>query len=244
MLYPGILIRSTLLSISVFVTILLLAISAPDAHSKEPITVAYIGFSTDKPFWVNLGKAVKQEAAHRNINLIDLTPPSPDAEMQVKFLDHAIKKKVDGVILGANNPLLLQQILSQAAQSRIPVVAIDSVINHPAIKSFVATDNAKGAALAGEYIVAQTGGKGTVLILGGTANHPNGEARRLGVTEKAAAAGMSVIFRRTDWEIENAFLATSEELNKPNKISAIFSCWDPGIPLCQDSCPSGMMGLQ
>jgi ABC-type sugar transport system substrate-binding protein len=223
--------RTALLTILIISLLFFILISAPNVYAEQQKTVAYIGFSTEKPFWVNLGNAVRQEAALRNINLIDLTPPSPDIETQIKLLEHAIEKQVDGIILGASNPSPLHQALSKAVKRGIPVIAIDTAIEHPAIKSLVATDNARGAALAGEYIVEKTGGKGSVLILGGTKNHPNGKARRYGVTRKAEAAGMKVIFRRADWDDAKAFVATSEELEKVNDISAIFACWDPGIDM-------------
>lgn len=208
------------------------------AHSQ---TVAYLGFSTDKPFWVKLGNAVRQEASQQGITLIDLTPPAPDDGIQARLLEHAINKKVSGIIIGASNPEALIPMLSQATRRGIPVIAIDTAINHPAIKSLIATDNAKGADMAGDYIVKKTGGKGSVLILGGTRNHPNGEARRNGVTRKAEKAGMHVIFRRADWEDEKAFLITSEELGKENDIRAIFACWDPGIDTA--SLVAGKKGL-
>jgi ribose transport system substrate-binding protein len=192
-------------------------------------TIAYIGFSTEKPFWVSLGKAVKAEAIHRNLDLIDLTPPDADPKTQVKLLEHAIKKQVNGIIIGANSQASLHQALSKAVQKKIPIIAIDSPIDHPAIFSFIATDNDRGAAMAGQYIVEKTGARGTVLILGGTKDHPNGDARRFGVTKKAETAGMNVLFRRADWNDEKAYQITSEELSKANDITAIFSCWDPGI---------------
>jgi ABC-type sugar transport system substrate-binding protein len=213
------------------ITLLFCTISVTIVFAEQQKTVAYIGFSTDKPFWVNLGKAVRQEAARRNINLIDLTPPSPDIETQTKLLEHAIEKQVAGIILGASDPSPLHRALSKAVKRGIPVIAIDTAIEHPAVKSLVATDNAKGAALAGAYIVEKTGGKGSVLILGGTKDHPNGDLRRFGVTRKAEAAGMKVIFRQADWDDAKAFVATSEELEKENDISAIFACWDPGIDM-------------
>ncbi|MCP4553142.1 MAG: sugar ABC transporter substrate-binding protein [Bacteroidetes bacterium] len=193
------------------------------------MTVAYIGFSTDRPFWVTLGKAIKEEAATWNIDLIDLTPSDPDPKLQSRLLEHAVEKQVNGIIIGAITPSSLYTALSKASQNKIPVIAVDTRIEHQAIVSFIATDNIKGAALAGRYIVDKTKGIGTVLILGGTKNHPNGEARRNGVEKEAKNAGMTVLFRRANWNDELAYKITSDELQKENDIAAIFSCWDPGI---------------
>lgn len=191
--------------------------------------VAYIGFSTDKPFWYALGKSIQEAAEKSGILLVDLTPTEPDAIAQGRLIDHAIDRGVDGLIVGADNPYTLYGALTRAKEKRIPIVAVDTKIDHPAVIAFVATDNHKGALLAGEYIVKHTKGQGKVLILGGTPDHPNGEIRRNGVTSKAKEAGMTVIFRYADWKDEMAYKIAMEELRKSKEITAVFSCWDPGI---------------
>lgn len=198
-------------------------------YSSDNVSVAYIGFSTDKPFWVALGHSIRKESEVKGLTLIDLTPTEPDAMLQSKLIEHAINKRVDALIVGANTPLVLSDSLSKAQHAGIPVVAVDTRINHPAVLAFVETDNDKGARLAGKYIVEKTGGKGSVLILGGSEGHPNGDVRKAGVTLEAEKVGMPVIFRYANWDDEQAYRISNEELTKKNTISAIFSCWDPGI---------------
>ncbi len=198
-------------------------------NAESRLTIGYIGYSSEKPFWVKLGNAVKEEASNRNIDLIDFTPSDIESDLQVKLIMHAIKKRVNGIIIGSSNSPALSEALSLAYKNKIPVIAVDTMIEHPAIISFVATDNQKGAAIAGQYIVEKTNGNGTVLILGGTKDHENGDARRYGVENKAKSAGMKVLFRRANWMDELAYKFASDELKKENDISAIFSCWDPGI---------------
>jgi len=214
---------------SICILMLCIILYPVNTQAKNKLTVAYIGFSTDRPFWVTLGNAIKKGATTWNIDIIDLTPPDPDPKLQSKLLEHAVAKQVNGIIIGAITPSFLYTALSKASQNKIPVIAVDTKIEHHAIASFIATDNIKGATLAGQYIVDKTKGIGTVLILGGTKNHPNGEARRNGVEKEAKNAGMTVLFRRANWDDELAYKITSEELQKKNDISAIFSCWDPGI---------------
>lgn len=197
--------------------------------AEKTVSIAYVGFSTDKPFWVALGDSIKSEAESRRINLVDLTPTDPDSLAQVMLVEHAVNKKVDVIIVGASIPQPFTDALSKAQKANIPVIAVDTRLDHPAVKAFVATDNDKGARLAGEYIVAQTKGKGSLLILGGTKNHPNGDARKDGVSLVARESGMPVIFRYADWDDEKAYKITLEVLRDNSNISAIFSCWDPGI---------------
>lgn len=224
------------------VAFLFMVCTSLPAFAFDKITLGYVGFSTDKPFWSALGGSIAKHCAERGASLLDFTPVEPDAEAQVRLLALAIEKKVDALIVGANNPPLLYDVLDDARDAGIPVIAVDTRLDHPSIAAFVATDNQQGAVLAGRYIVEKTGGKGSVLILGGSKGHPNGEARRDGVTAEALKAGMTVIFSYADWDDEKAFKIAASELRKDNDISAIFSCWDPGIQVASHVVSN--MGLQ
>lgn len=194
-------------------------------------TIAYVGYSKLKPFWYTLGKKVASEISQKeNIRYIDLTPATLINKDYVKSLNLAVNRKIDGIIIGLGADVsLIKTILDRAEKLGISVIAIDTPIGHPAVKGFVTTDNYASAQIMGQYLVRKTNKKGTVLILGGTKNHPNGNARRDGVINQARKAGMNVIFRQADWRNELAYKFTREELSKPNDITAIFSCWDPGI---------------
>jgi ribose transport system substrate-binding protein len=201
----------------------------PTVNDSSKIIV-YIGYSTTQPFWVSLGSFVKQEADKKGLKFIDLSPSTLDPQDQKKSLDAAVTNKIGGIILGAGaSTTVLMEGLDRAESLGIPVIAVDTKIDHPAVKGFVATDNFAGAVLAGDYIAKATAGKGTVLILGGTRNHPNGDARRDGVEQEVKKAGMKVDYWQADWQDQEAFQFTEQELSKPNDITAIFSAWDPGI---------------
>jgi ribose transport system substrate-binding protein len=192
--------------------------------------IAYIGFAREQqPFWTAMGKFSEMAASERKITYLDLTPETASVEEQIASLNLAIDQKVGGIIIGANSPQSLMTVLDRAYEAHIPVVAIDTAVKSPAIVSLIATDNLESARLAGDYIVKATNASGTVLILCGEKTHPNSIARETGVKEKAESAGMQVIVYYTDWQAEKAYLFASEELSKPNNITAIFSCTDPGI---------------
>ena len=193
-------------------------------------TIAYIGYATDRPFWLALGNALKGASDRSGHKFVDLTPPSASAALQAQVLKSVIRRKnVDGVIIGAQAPEVLLPVLNDARGHDIRIIAIDTPIGHDAIDCVIATDNLAGAVMAGEFIVDETQGKGSVLILGGTKGHPNGEARREGVTRSVEAGGMKAEFRQADWLDEKAYKYVSDALGKTNDISAIFSAWDPGI---------------
>lgn len=198
-------------------------------------TIAYIGFAKEQqPFWTAMGKFSQEAAALRKITYLDLTPEIPSTKDQVDSLNLAIDQKVAGIIIGANLPSTLISTLEKAYLANIPVVAIDTNIDSPAVVSSISTDNLESARIAGDYIVNATNGVGTVLIICGEKTHPNSIAREMGVKQAAEKAGMNVTVRYADWEIEKAYSFTREELSKQNNITAIFGCWDPGIISAQE----------
>ena len=196
------------------------------AHAQD-MRIAYTGFSTDNTFWIGVAEAAAAKAGELGVEFIDMTASSPDSAAQKDAVDRAIDMGVDGIIIGSVDNRAFDASLDQAAEKGIPVVAVDTGIDHSHISSLVQTDNLAAAGIAGEYIVGQIDG-GSVLILGGSAGHQTGNARRDGVKNAAEAAGHEVIFQICDWQDACAFETTTNFLQSNPDITAIFSAWDPG----------------
>ena len=162
------------------------------------IRIAYTGYSTDQPFWVGVGQAAKNKAAELGVEFVDLTATQADAAAQKDAVDRAINMGVDGIIIGSVDNRAFGSSLDRASKKGIPVVTVDTAIDHKHIKSLVQTDNLAAAGVAGDYIVSQVK-EGTVLILGGSAGHQTGNARRDGVKNAAQAAGLEIIFDICYW---------------------------------------------
>lgn len=194
----------------------------------DDLRIAYTGFSTDNTFWIGVAEAAAAQAAEMGVEFIDMTASSPDAAAQKNAVDRAITMGVDGIIIGSVDNRAFGGSLDMAAAQGIPVVAVDTAIDHPHVASLVQTDNLAAARIAGDYIVSQIGGEGTVLILGGSAGHQTGNARRDGVTEQAEAAGLEVIFQICDWQDACAYDTAINFLQSDPDIRAIFGAWDPG----------------
>ncbi|WP_299732575.1 sugar ABC transporter substrate-binding protein [uncultured Tateyamaria sp.] len=193
----------------------------------ENLRIAYTGYSTDNTFWIGVANSAAAKAEEMGVELLDLTASSPDAAAQKDAVDRAITMGVDGIIIGSVDNRAFDASLDNAKRKGIPVVAVDTGIEHEHVASLVQTDNLAAAGIAGEYIVGQLD-KGTVLILGGSAGHQTGNARRDGVKTAAEAAGHEVIFQICDWQDACAYETTVNFLQSNPDIKAIFSAWDPG----------------
>lgn len=191
------------------------------------LRIAYTGYSTDNTFWIGVAKSAAEAADKMGVEFIDLTASSPDAAAQKDAVDRAINMGVDGIIIGSVDNRAFDASLNMAKSKNIPVVAVDTGIEHDHVASLVQTDNLAAAGIAGKYIV-DTMKKGTVLILGGSAGHQTGNARRDGVKNAVEAAGHEVIFQICDWKDSCAYETTVNFLQSNPDITAIFSAWDPG----------------
>jgi len=198
-----------------------------DAGGDDQITIAYIGATKSMAFWNTLGKEAANRADELGVKFIDLTPPELTASEQKKAMDNVILQGVDGIIIGAADNRAFGESLDKAKAAGIPVVAVDTGIEHEQVKSLVQTDNLASARLAGQYIVDNMD-PGKILIIGGTVGHQTGNARRDGVMQVAEANGVEAIFRACDWDDTKAFETTQNELGANPDITAIFACWDPG----------------
>lgn len=218
--------KLTKLKTTILATTATLAMST--AAFAADLRIAYTGYSTDNTFWIGVADAAAAEAEKQGIEFIDMTASSPDSAAQKDAVDRAIDMGVDGIIIGSVDNRAFDASLDAAKSKGIPVVAVDTGIDHDHISSLVQTDNLAAAGIAGEYIVGELGGEGTVLILGGSAGHQTGNARRDGVKNAAEAAGHEVIFHICDWQDACAFETTTNFLQSNPDIKAIFSAWDPG----------------
>ena len=198
------------------------------AEDDGTTSIAFVGFSSTNEFWLTLARSADARATELGVDFIDLTSAEPDASAQVAAVENAILQNVDGIIIGAADSRAFGNVLDRAAEAGIPVIAVDTGIDHPQISSLIQTDNLAAARLAGEYIVDATGGEGKLLIIGGAAGHQTGDARKNGVEEVTSAAGMEVIVEYADWLESNAADIMQNQLGANPDINAVFAAWDPG----------------
>ena len=199
-----------------------------DGGEEEQITIAYTGFPGGmSPFWAQMAQYMAEEAEALGVEFLDMSPTTADAAMQKDAVDNAINRGVDGIIIGAVDNRAFGESLDRAKAKGIPVVAVDTAIDHPHISALAQTDNLASARILGQYIV-DTTETGKVIILGGTLGHQTGDARRDGVKQVLEANGYTVIFRACNWDPAMALETATNELAANPDTIAVFACWDPG----------------
>ena len=201
---------------------------AEETAADEQLTIAFSGFSLTNEFWLTLSRAAEAKADELGIEFLNVTTEVQDAEAQKAAVDTAITQGVDAIIIGAADSRGWDDTLKKAEEAGIPVIAVDTAIDNPYISSLIQTDNLAAARLAGDYIVEQTGGEGTILVMGGSVGHQTGDARKQGVEEQALAAGLEVISEYSDWNETVSAEVTQNTLTAYPDLKAVFVAFDPG----------------
>ena len=162
------------------------------------------------------------------VDFVNLTTEVQDAEAQKAAVDTAITQGVDAIIVGAADSRGWDDSFNKAQEAGIPIITVDTAIDHPWVSTLIQTDNLIAARAAGDYIVEQTGGAGQALVLGGSVGHQTGDARKQGVEEQLLAAGMDVIGDWSDWDENKSAELTQNALTANPDIVAVFVAFDPG----------------
>ncbi len=139
-----------------------------EADRSDPKrTFAVIPKGTTHEFWKSVhAGAIK---AQREIDGLDIIWKGPlkesDRADQIQLVRRFIDRGVDGIVLAPLDAQALVRPVTEAVQSGIPVVIIDSGLKSDSYVSFVASNNYKGGRLAGRTMAKLLDRSGKVAML-------------------------------------------------------------------------------
>jgi ribose transport system substrate-binding protein len=118
----------------------------------------------------------------------DLVVESADTDVQGQSqqIRNLINKGVDAIIINPNSQTGLNNVIKEAKDAGIVVIAIDQEVGAPEAINVV-IDQTEWARMSAKWLVEQLGGQGNVVVINGIAGHPANEARYNGVKEIFAA---------------------------------------------------------
>jgi ribose transport system substrate-binding protein len=173
---------------SPFFCLLALCLTCSEAAEKS-YTIAVIPKGTTHEFWksINAGAFKAREELKEKGFKVDVIWKGPlkedDRDQQIQVVENFITRRVSGIVLAPLDSQALVRPVASAAQAKVPVVIIDSGLKSDKYASFVATDNYKGGAMAGEHLAKLLGGKGNVILLRYQIGSASTEERESGFLE-------------------------------------------------------------
>lgn len=168
----------------------------------ETIQVGAVFKATGNVFFAAVEEGAKT-AADANPN-VELTLQSPalkpggevDPAGQIAVVENMLTRGIDALVIAPNAPDQLQPVLQRAVDDGVPVILVDTDIpGFDAKTTFIGTNNFDSGKAAGDYIVEQLGGTGTLGLLEGTPGVGAEVDRVKGVEAAVEGSGIEVVAR-------------------------------------------------
>ncbi|MDX3502727.1 substrate-binding domain-containing protein [Streptomyces sp. ATCC51928] len=159
------------------------AVSFFNSGSSGGTTKVGMSLSTlNNPFFVQMKEGAQAEAEKAGIDLT-VTDAQNDASQQANQLQNFTSSGVSSIIVNPVDSDAVGPGVRSANKADIPVIAADRGVNKADTATLVASDNVAGGKLAADALADKLGGKGSIVILQGTAGTSASRERGAGFTE-------------------------------------------------------------
>lgn len=207
-------------------------LAQPETNKNK---IALVMKALSNPFFAKMEAGAKAYARENSLDLeVFGTETETALEHQISIVNNLISRNYGAIVIAPVDSRKLAPTLKKAIDQGIAVINVDNPLEqdiqaqHGLAIPFVGSDNAKGAALVGDYIRRQLRGKGRILIIEGIPGARNGELRKSGFLQAVTAGGGVEIVDSVsaNWHTEDAFTQISKLLGKHGVVDAIFCAND------------------
>jgi ribose transport system substrate-binding protein len=160
--------------------------TASTAAAPGAVTVGLSISTVNNPFFVALRDGAQAEVKAVEINLITVDAQN-DAAKQIAGVEDLIQKKVPVILLNPTDSDAVANVVKEATAAGIKVISLDRAVNGAGVSSHIASDNAAGGRMAGEFLLKKLGGRGNLVELEGIPG--SSAARERGEGFDSAIAG-------------------------------------------------------
>lgn len=205
----------------------------PDAPQQ---VIAFAINTLNNPFFVDMKRGAEDAAKELGVALVvQATEREMDVERQMQIVENFLQRNVQVICLTPNGSREVIPAILKANRQGVPMVIVDSKVEVQALQeaggtiaAFVGSDNVEGGRLAGEFIVKQLNGRGSIAILEGPGGHETGDSRlrgfnsaiRLGTGITVAASQLASFDRGQGYTVFQNILQAHPNLR------AVFACND------------------
>ncbi|ARF76394.1 substrate-binding domain-containing protein [Streptomyces sp. NPDC012600] len=172
-------------------------VSYVNSGSSGGATKVGMSLSTlNNPFFVQMKEGAQAEAEKAGIDLT-VTDAQNDASQQANQLQNFTSSGFSSIIVNPVDSDAVGPGVRSANQADIPVIAADRGVNKAEAATLVASDNVAGGKLAADALADKLGGKGSIVILQGTAGTSASRERGAGFAEGLKAyPGIKVVAKQ------------------------------------------------
>jgi len=161
--------------------------SLDDRDASEKRTVTLIVQMKQGDYWNTVKMGAEVAAKEFGVHLaFDAPETEGDIAEQLLRLQQAIRTGSDAIVLAAGDYSALSDEVERANRLGIPVVAIDTEIDAPSVRSFIGTNNYEAGKLAGKQLIKLIGTEGQILMLSSMKGARNADDREKGIMDVLA----------------------------------------------------------
>ena len=203
----------------------------PKSQQKKAqgTTVGFVPKALNQEFWIT-SKAGATDADKQMSDvevLVDAGSSELAIEEQIAVVEDMLTKQVDALAVAPTAPDQLKPVLERASE-QVPVLIIDSDIpSWDGKTTYIGTDNVEGGRVAGEYIIDQMNGSGTLALINGIPGATSGEDRIAGVKDAVKGTDIEVVAEvAADFARAEGVSAMEDILQNNPDVNAVFAAND------------------
>lgn len=202
------------------------------ATAQDGYTICFVTFSLQIAYFQSSVSGGERAAEELGVELIVLDPQA-DATRQVTLVEDCISRQVDAIVLDPIESNSLLGPITQAEEAGIPIVTLDTYIDHPNVLTLIGVPQYEASLEFGRYvagyIAGAMGGEARIGLM--IASSEVQLARRDGFIEALKSIPGAVVVAEGDGRniLETATAEAENMLTANPEINVIYATGDPQL---------------
>ena len=196
------------------------SITAP-AMAKDAIAL-FIS-TLDNPFFVTLKEGAEKQAKALNYDLVVLDSQNDPAKELANVEDVSVRG-VKVLLINPTDSDAVGNAIAVANQKKLPVITLDRAANKGQVIAHIASDNAAGGEMAGNYIAEKLGKGAKIIQLEGLAGTSAARERGAGFAKAAQAHDFKILASQpADFDRSKGLNVMENLLTAQPEVQAVFA---------------------
>ena len=196
------------------------SLSAP-AMAKDAI--ALVISTLDNPFFVTLKEGAEKQAKALNYDLVVLDSQNDPAKELANVEDVSVRG-VKVLLINPTDSDAVGNAIAVANQKKLPVITLDRAANKGQVIAHIASDNAAGGEMAGNYIAEKLGKGAKIIQLEGLAGTSAARERGAGFAKAAQAHDFKILASQpADFDRSKGLNVMENLLTAQPEVQAVFA---------------------
>lgn len=199
-----------------------------EAATDEELRVGLVTINLQALFFNQINTGAEEVAEELGVQL-DVFNANNDPVEQANAIETFVADGVDALIVLAIDTEGIVPAIEAADAAGVPVVAVDAIVDSPAVSTQVGTDNEGAGAQIGEFLVELSGGEGDVGIVGAL-NSTIQNTRQAGFEQAVTDAGMGIVNVVDGRNVQEDALTAAENLITANpEMAYAYATGEPAL---------------